>query len=59
MTCHHMMTAMAQDRPSLATDPIAEAARQWVAHGWDQAAGGMAAITSLMRAHQIALGRVS
>lgn len=39
-------------------DPIAEAARQWREHGWADAAPGMAAITSLMRAHQIALARV-
>jgi len=52
------MTVMPQDRPSLDEDPIAEATRQWVAHGWDQSANGMAAITSLMRAHQIALARV-
>lgn len=39
-------------------DPIAEAARQWRDHGWAEAAPGMAAITSLMRAHQIALARV-
>jgi len=40
------------------TDPIAEATRQWREHGWADAAAGMAAITSLMRAHQIALARV-
>ncbi len=40
------------------TDPIAEAQRQWREHGWADAAPGMAAITSLMRAHQIALARV-
>lgn len=39
-------------------DPIAEATRRWEAHGWTQAAPGMAAITSLMRAHQLALSRV-
>lgn len=39
-------------------DPIAEAHRLWVEQGWEDAADGMAAITSLMRAHQIALGRV-
>ena len=44
--------------PRLAADPIAEAHRQWVAHGWEAAADGMAAITSLMRAHQIFLARV-
>lgn len=38
-------------------DPIAEAHRQWVEHGWGDAADGMAAVTSLMRAHQIAVSR--
>ena len=50
----HMTPAI----PRLAADPIAEAHRQWVAHGWESAADGMAAITSLMRAHQIFLARV-
>ena len=39
-------------------DPIAEAHRLWVDRGWASAADGMAAITSLMRAHQLALSRV-
>lgn len=39
-------------------DPIAEAHRQWTAHGWGEAADGMAAVTSLMRAHQLMLARV-
>ena len=43
---------------ALDSDPIAEAHRLWVAHGWGESADGMAAITSLMRAHQIALSRV-
>ena len=45
------------DEPGLPFDPIAEAHRQWVAHGWGDAADGMAAVTSLMRAHQIAVSR--
>ncbi len=49
---------MPKPEPRLAADPIAEAHRQWVEHGWGDAADGMAAITSLMRAHQIALSRV-
>ncbi|WP_432843387.1 MarR family winged helix-turn-helix transcriptional regulator [Dactylosporangium sp. CA-092794] len=48
---------MASDS-GLPFDPIAEAHRQWSAHGWAHAAGGMAAVTSLMRAQQIALARV-
>jgi DNA-binding MarR family transcriptional regulator len=39
-------------------DPIAEARRQWEAHGWSEAAPGMAAVTSVMRAQQVLLGRV-
>lgn len=39
-------------------DPIAEARRQWIAHGWSDAADGMAAVTSIMRAQQILLARV-
>jgi DNA-binding MarR family transcriptional regulator len=39
-------------------DPIDEARRQWVSHGWDDAADGMAAVTSLMRAQQLVLARV-
>ncbi|GIF23604.1 DNA-binding MarR family transcriptional regulator [Actinoplanes tereljensis] len=39
-------------------DPIAEARRLWSEHGWEHAADGMAAITSLMRAQRIALARV-
>ena len=34
-------------------DTIAEARRQWEAHGWGDAADGMAAVTSVMRAQQI------
>jgi DNA-binding MarR family transcriptional regulator len=39
-------------------DPIAEARRQWEAHDWVAAAPGMAAITSVTRAHQIFLARI-
>ncbi|GGM93460.1 putative transcriptional regulator, MarR family protein [Terrabacter tumescens] len=42
----------------LGFDPIARAREQWVEQGWEPAADGMAAITSLMRAHQIVLARV-
>lgn len=43
---------------SLNTDPIEEARRQWVSHGWDAAADGMAAVTSIVRAQQIVLQRI-
>jgi DNA-binding MarR family transcriptional regulator len=46
-----------QHKP-LPVDPIAEAHRQWTARGWADAADGMAAVTSLMRAQQIVLARV-
>jgi len=39
-------------------DPIAEAHRQWVAHEWSEAADGMAAVTSIVRAQQILFGRI-
>lgn len=39
-------------------DPIDEARRQWVAHGWDDAADGMAAITSVVRAEQLFRTRI-
>ena len=42
----------------LGFDPIARAREQWVEQGWGPAADGMAAITSIMRAHQIVLARV-
>jgi DNA-binding MarR family transcriptional regulator len=39
-------------------DPIAEARRQWVDHGWMDAAPGMAVVTSVMRAQQVLLARI-
>lgn len=48
---------MARSRP-LRFDPILEARRQWESHGWADAAPGMAAVTSIIRAHQIYLARV-
>jgi DNA-binding MarR family transcriptional regulator len=44
--------------PRLPFDPIAEARRHWEAHGWREAAPGMTAVTSLVRAQQIMLARV-
>ncbi|MCU1692093.1 MAG: MarR family transcriptional regulator, partial [Frankiales bacterium] len=41
----------------LPLDPVEEARRQWVRHGWESAADGMAAVTSVMRAQQILLAR--
>ncbi|WP_226531125.1 MarR family winged helix-turn-helix transcriptional regulator [Microbacterium paraoxydans] len=48
---------MSRPRP-LPVDPLAEAKRQWVAHGWTDAADGMAVVTSVMRAQQLLLARV-
>lgn len=48
---------MARRKP-LRTDPIAEAKRQWVEHGWGDAAQGMAAVTSVMRAQRLMLSSV-
>ena len=44
--------------PELDFDPIARASEQWSEHGWADSADGMAAVTSLMRAHQLVLVRV-
>jgi DNA-binding MarR family transcriptional regulator len=48
---------MTANRP-LRFDPIFEARRQWEEHGWRDAAPGMAAATSVIRAHQIYMARV-
>ncbi|HET7398641.1 MAG TPA: MarR family transcriptional regulator [Intrasporangium sp.] len=45
-------------RRGLPFDPIEAARAQWAERGWGDAADGMAAVTSLMRAHQIVLARV-
>jgi DNA-binding MarR family transcriptional regulator len=39
-------------------DPIREAHRQWVRHGWDDAADGMVMVTSLVRAQQLLMERI-
>ena len=39
-------------------DPIAEAHAQWRSHGWDDAADGMALVTSVVRAQQLVHERV-
>ncbi|GAA2977156.1 DNA-binding MarR family transcriptional regulator [Microbacterium terrae] len=42
----------------LPVDPIAEAKRQWVEHGWESAAAGMTAVTSIIRAQQLLFARI-
>ena len=39
-------------------DPIAQARRRWEDEGWDDAAAGMAAVTSIMRAQQLLMRRI-
>jgi DNA-binding MarR family transcriptional regulator len=39
-------------------DPIREAHRQWVRHGWAGAADGMALVTSLVRVQQLLMERI-
>lgn len=45
------------DRPET-LDPIAEARRQWLDHGWADAAPGMTLVTSVNRAQQLLEARV-
>ncbi len=40
-------------------DPIREAQRQWFTHGWDEAADGMAMVTSLVRVQQLLMERIN
>lgn len=47
----------ARQRPDK-RDPIAAARANWERSGWGDVAEGMVAVTSVMRAHQILLGRV-
>jgi DNA-binding MarR family transcriptional regulator len=51
------MTSIETDSRVL-EDPIAEATRQWVAHGWEDAAAGMAAVTTITRVNRILVSRV-
>ena len=39
-------------------DPIREAHRQWVRHGWPDAADGMVMVTSLVRVNQLLMERI-
>ncbi len=44
-------------RGPLPFDPIEEARRQWVVHGWGEVAPAMAVVTSIMRLQQVYLSR--
>lgn len=46
------------ERARLNFDPVAEAERQWRAHGWSDAAPGMGVVTSIMRVQQLFVGQV-
>lgn len=48
----------AKQKRSESFDPIGESRRQWLAHGWDEAADGMNAVISVMRIHQLFLAMV-
>lgn len=39
-------------------DPIHEAHNQWIRHGWDDAADGMAMVTSVVRVQQLLMERI-
>ena len=57
MTTHGTPDAT-PDGPPAGFDPIREARRQWVAHGWADAADGMAMVTSVVRAQQLLMERI-
>ena len=48
----------AEENTATRFDPIEESRRQWLAHGWDEAADGMTTVISVMRIHQLFLARV-
>ena len=52
-------SSTAELTPRLRMDPIEEAVRQWREHGWDDAAPGMALVTSVYRVQQIFAARIS
>src|SRR5262245_56704328 len=39
-------------------DVLDEARRQWVTHGWGDAAAGMTAVTTIVRVHQLLMARI-
>jgi DNA-binding MarR family transcriptional regulator len=55
---HGLISVVVAAVRPLRFDPIAEARRQWEAHGWGDAADGMAAVTSVFRAQQSYLARI-
>src|SRR5699024_10683979 len=53
-----LSTMAAEENTATRFDPIEESRRQWLAHGWDEAADGMTTVISVMRIHQLFLARV-
>ena len=49
---------IAAPRDPLPFDPVEEARRHWVDHGWQDAADGMAMVTSITRVQQILQARI-
>jgi DNA-binding MarR family transcriptional regulator len=49
---------MSETAPRDSRDPIREAHRQWVRHGWGDAADGMVMVTSLVRVNQLLSERI-
>lgn len=47
-----------RERASQDRDPIAAAHEQWVRHGWEVAADGMAMVTSVVRVQQLLMERI-
>jgi DNA-binding MarR family transcriptional regulator len=52
------MSARTSGERPMPIDPIAEARRQWLDHGWADAAPGMTLVTSVNRAQQLLEARV-
>lgn len=51
--------ALMRSPRSLSFDPVAAARDVWRSKGWEDAAAGMATVTSIMRAHQLFLARAN
>ena len=45
-------------KPLPERDPIREAQAQWRRHGWEDAADGMAMVTSVVRVQQLLMERI-
>lgn len=52
------MSETSHDSEMPARDPIELARQNWIDAGWDDAADGMALVTSIMRIQQLLLGRI-